>query len=702
MAKPSVETFDISSIIDTIKDSVLQQEEQQSIANRKIPSIMDFIYGKKYLNFTKQRIKLYPMQEIFFKVFYRGTEGNENVKLTEEEIKMLQDEGQEAVLEKYYSGATFRELILVLGRRSGKGFCVAIMALYEAMKLLECPGGSPYEYYGLAEGNPLFILTVAMSGDQAKILFLEMKSKLQSSDYFRNKLGRPTADKIPLFTKADRRKQKEFMAQGLTEMANSVEGSVVIMSGHSNSDSLLGKSVFCVKEDSWVLTSKGMVQIKDMNGHAVIHGLEGEKQSDRLFDNGIQKTLKFKTQSGNEIEVTEDHQLYVWDENINQCVFKESKHIKKNDFIVGQYGQELWGEDKNFDFEWSYSPVKYGEKIPCPVCGSMREQINAQHLKSHNMTCSEFKLKYPAHPTRSDAAIRKFNTVRNNKIPNRMNKKLSRLLGYFIAEGNNTAPVISLTNTEEDIVKDMHSCSSSNFKSVSVRSREHTNPNWKDTSKILINGRKELNFFEHIGCNRVTSERKEIPHSILNSSKKHVIEFLRGYFEGDGCVTAHKVEIFACSTSKKLIYQIYYLLLNMGIFSSIREKLYDNPKQKKQWLIYIRGHEAVKFAKQIGFAGKRKKKLAKNLIKIGTNRKQKQNIFGFPVSDAIYKINMANKPALDKYKKMYGFYGFSNQDTQSLKTIAKWNRIYNDNNIKSYLSEIIDKKFFAKHFFSHT
>jgi len=248
MVKQLTEDFDFKSILDTIKDSVLQHEDQ-STTSRTIPSILDFIYGKKYLNFTKRKIKLYPLQEVMLKIFYRGTEGNENLRLSDKEIKMVEDAGQDVALNKYHSDTTFRELVLVLGRRSGKGFVISIIALYEAMKLLECPGGSPFKYYGLDDGNPLFILTVATSGDQAKIVFSEMKSKLHQSDYFRSKLGRSTTDKIHLFTPEDRRKQKELMSQGLVEMCNSVEGSVVIMSGHSNSESLLGKSVFVLLLD---------------------------------------------------------------------------------------------------------------------------------------------------------------------------------------------------------------------------------------------------------------------------------------------------------------------------------------------------------------------------------------------------------------------------------------------------------------------
>jgi hypothetical protein len=106
---------------------------------------------------------MFPMQKIILKVFYRGSRGNEHLKLTEEEIELLKKEGMfkehpEAecergdVLGKYNSNVSFRELVLVWGRRSGKDFCASLIAMYEAMRLLEVPSGDPYEYYKLAPG----------------------------------------------------------------------------------------------------------------------------------------------------------------------------------------------------------------------------------------------------------------------------------------------------------------------------------------------------------------------------------------------------------------------------------------------------------------------------------------------------------------------------------------------------------------------
>jgi hypothetical protein len=125
----------------------------------------------------------------------------------------------------------------------------SLIALYEAMTLLELPGGDPIKYYGISEGQPIYIITIATAADQARILYEEIKNKLQSSPYFRNKIGHMDHDRIWLMTPADREKKKELAASGLKTAADDVHGTVVFMSGHSNSDSLLGKRYYTLLFD---------------------------------------------------------------------------------------------------------------------------------------------------------------------------------------------------------------------------------------------------------------------------------------------------------------------------------------------------------------------------------------------------------------------------------------------------------------------
>jgi len=121
---------------------------------------------------------------------------------------------------------------------SGKDFIVSIIALYEAMKLLECPGGDPYVMYELSSANTINILTVANSSSQANIAFSEIREKLLYSEYFKDKYTKDgiSAGAVFLLTPKDKEENKRFKKKGLPQK----KGSIGIIVGHSNSDSLLG------------------------------------------------------------------------------------------------------------------------------------------------------------------------------------------------------------------------------------------------------------------------------------------------------------------------------------------------------------------------------------------------------------------------------------------------------------------------------
>jgi hypothetical protein len=242
-----------------VKDR-LEMKASNSSATSYIPSIIEFCESKSYLGlpYLETPVILYPMQRIILKAFYRKSPGNftKEMEFTEEEIELLREhklykesgEDRGDVLGKIQTDDVFRELILVWGRRSGKDFISSIIACYEAMKLLETPGGDPFATYNLQRGgNEIAILTIANSASQANIAFNEIQAKLVKSPYFDNKYLKDgiTQGKIYLLTPADRRDNEERSKKGLPL----TKGSVMIAAGHSNSDSMLGMQTFVLLLD---------------------------------------------------------------------------------------------------------------------------------------------------------------------------------------------------------------------------------------------------------------------------------------------------------------------------------------------------------------------------------------------------------------------------------------------------------------------
>lgn len=236
----------MKSLVDDLKNDIALSSTKTNIF---IPDIITFCNSKKYLGLPllSNPVLLYPAQQIMLKAFYRGSLGNENLTLTEEEIQLckewgLTSEDKGNVLDKYYNNTIFRELVLVWGRRSGKDFLSSIIALYEAMRLLECEGGDPYAIYNISSANAITILTIATARDQAGLAFKEMKEKLLYSPYFEDKFVKEGIDgsAVYLLTPKDKEDNKKFKAKKLPTK----KGSIVLEVGHSNSDSLLGKGVF--------------------------------------------------------------------------------------------------------------------------------------------------------------------------------------------------------------------------------------------------------------------------------------------------------------------------------------------------------------------------------------------------------------------------------------------------------------------------
>lgn len=245
-------TGELQDLLQYVKGFKLDIQEKAYI-----PDIITFCYDEKYLNFKNLGIKLRPMQEIVLKVFYRGSQGNQNLKLTEAQIQLCKKHAvdpdplskKDNVLKKYQSGQVFRQLVLVLGRRAGKNFTSSIIATYQALRLLQMPGGNPSAIYNLAGAAKISILTIACSKPQASLAYIEIKDRILRSNYFKDKLGAGglglQVDKICLNTKFDKQKNAAAKASGLPQE----KGSIQIEVGHSNSDSLRGKSVWMMIMD---------------------------------------------------------------------------------------------------------------------------------------------------------------------------------------------------------------------------------------------------------------------------------------------------------------------------------------------------------------------------------------------------------------------------------------------------------------------
>ena len=146
--------------------------------------------------------------------------------------------------------------------------------------------------------------------------------------------------------------------------------------------------------------------------------------------------------------------------------------------------------------------------------------------------------------------------------------ELIRLIGYFLAEGHLNGDYrvnfsFALDNMGHDnyCVKDTINCIKKVFKTTPKVYNE------KSTRHICIDNCVIHDFFAYIlGLEKQNSKTKKIPYLIFNVNPELQIEFLKGFFLGDGSL--HKDHIRFNTASYNLAVGVTYILLQQGIIFS--------------------------------------------------------------------------------------------------------------------------------------
>lgn len=166
---------------------------------------------------------------------------NENDLLYSEEFD---PKLRKQVLDKCNKRFKFEELVLVLGRRSGKSFLVSAMALYELYRLISM--GHPQAKYGLMEFDEIVLLNVARNEEQAKkAIFSKIKQTVLASPFFQPYIGKDTELEMRFFNDNDIKENERRQALGLNPFA----GSLVLRCGSSNASGLVGLTCYCIIMD---------------------------------------------------------------------------------------------------------------------------------------------------------------------------------------------------------------------------------------------------------------------------------------------------------------------------------------------------------------------------------------------------------------------------------------------------------------------
>jgi len=334
----------------------------------------------------------------------------------------------------------------------------------------------------------------------------------------------------------------------------------------------------CVKSDTIIFSELGMLPISIFGNLNIpefqkkeifLYSEHSYEKTSHFYNGGLKPTIKIKTNYGYKLEGTPNHRIRVLDKNGNY-LFRRLDELQATDYVAIQRGQNCFGEGVNlFEFEYKIWP-----------------EIKSEH----NTSKKDFK---------------KF----------KITKELARLMGYMTGDGCCTAKGlnknnIQITSANKEVDGDLRKIC---LKLFNETPKITLDKRTKNTKCLRIHNVKARAFLNYAGVSFWSAGQKEIPWSIMCSSKEVVANFLKALFECDGGLTKEGIEY--SSKSEKLIKQLQIVLLNFGIISKIKPR-YNHIYKRYYYHLYIDGQRDWKiFAKEIGFISLAKRNRLEKLIK---------------------------------------------------------------------------------------
>ncbi|EKE21431.1 MAG: hypothetical protein ACD_7C00247G0002, partial [uncultured bacterium] len=290
------------------------------------------------------------------------------------------------------------------------------------------------------------------------------------------------------------------------------------------------------------------------------------------------KMYKITTQHGRVVEVTEDHSVFILDQETADIVPKAAKEITIDNYIVSTNNIPSNAIIEYIDIlEYFRNKDAYVSNFSLENLKSVKNRDYAWQYKSRNT----LPIKYLNHydPNKENLLI---GISQSNKIPTRIfiNEELCRLIGYFIAEGSyQNGLIFSFSKKERNLINDVVEIVKNQFNlNVSLIKTKNNAINVEIQSKNL-----EFIFKEIFKINK-GAKNKRIPWFLYHAEDKCIKSFIYAYTRGDGSIRKLKDNINridVTSVSKELLNDFQYLLSKIGISASF----YRRNKSSKDKLI---------------------------------------------------------------------------------------------------------------------
>jgi intein/homing endonuclease len=305
---------------------------------------------------------------------------------------------------------------------------------------------------------------------------------------------------------------------------------------------LLGTIIFaeyCVAKGTRIITNRGIIRIEDLVettklGMNPLKGvLTGTRNGvKKVSHSGItarrKKCLTISTSSNNSLIVTPPHKILTLTKDLN-FAWVATKHLKVGDYVIESHSYDLWPKKPPVLNDFDDILNELGEDISLP-----------------------------------------------NFIPlETVSSELARLSGYLVANGRIGKNKIRFTNTDLKLVKDYELCILTIFgkKPDRITKQLFTGTT---SYEVCFDYILAADYLKHIGLIPGLGSSKEIPEFIMQSTKEHVIDFIRALFDCEGNVLSSKTyggksgRVSIHLNNKKIVDLLDLLLVNLGIVGVVK------------------------------------------------------------------------------------------------------------------------------------
>jgi intein/homing endonuclease len=192
--------------------------------------------------------------------------------------------------------------------------------------------------------------------------------------------------------------------------------------------------------------------------------------------------------------------------------------------------------------------------------------------------------------------------VFSNTDPDGLTEDIAWLLGILVSEGSVVnKKQIHVTTTDINLCSKLVNKFSFKF-SVKDAYTDERGWNCKKSYRLHLYDKDLRDKLFKLGLDYVTAHNKIVPKSILKSTKKTIISFLSGLFDGDGSCflwqdkdTKNKIGLAYYSVSERLCRDIQFLSSKLG-FNGYINKRNSNISENSQWFVRWNNNIAKNFA----------------------------------------------------------------------------------------------------------